>query len=112
MEAFGAWLGELPNLREPKADDAGRAVFESAGCATCHSGPRFTDETNRDVGTGEAFQTPSLVGVRFRAPYMHDGCAETLEERFDPACGGDAHGDVADLDEAELALLVEYLRSL
>lgn len=112
VEAFGAWLGELPNLREPKADDAGRAVFEAAGCATCHSGPRFTDETNRDVGTGEAFQTPSLVGVRFRAPYMHDGCAETLEERFDPACGGDAHGDVEDLSEDELGLLVEYLRSL
>jgi cytochrome c peroxidase len=34
-----------------------------------------------DVGTGSALQVPSLHGLALRAPYMHDGCAETLLDR-------------------------------
>jgi hypothetical protein len=43
---------------------------------------------------------------------MHDGCATTLAERFDPACGGDRHGETADLSESERADLIAYLESL
>ena len=59
-------------------------------CATCHSGPFFTDnKAHRDFPpTGDplldpgrvgpdgnivGFDTPSLLGVRFTAPYFHDG---------------------------------------
>jgi hypothetical protein len=43
---------------------------------------------------------------------MHDGCAPTLSARFDPACGGTAHGELAGLDDAGRADLVAYLESL
>jgi hypothetical protein len=59
-------------------------------CATCHSGPFFTDnKAHRDLvvtgdplvdpgevrpdGTIAGFHTPSLLGVRLTAPYFHDG---------------------------------------
>ena len=53
-----------------------------AGCITCHSGPRLTNAQTVDVGTGAPFQVPSLVGVGTRGPFMHDGCAKTLDDRF------------------------------
>ncbi|WP_437548016.1 hypothetical protein WME97_48425 [Sorangium sp. So ce367] len=43
---------------------------------------------------------------------MHDGCAKTLRDRFDPVCGGDRHGDVSALAPAQLDDLVAYLESL
>jgi hypothetical protein len=43
---------------------------------------------------------------------MHDGCAKTLAERFDPACGGAKHGNTAQLSDAETRDLVSYLETL
>jgi hypothetical protein len=43
---------------------------------------------------------------------MHDGCAKTLLDRFDPACGGTEHGHPELLDEAGLADLIAYLETL
>lgn len=101
-------------LRDAALVDHGRELFQDAsvGCASCHSGPRFTDNTSRDVGTGEVVQVPSLLGLSRRAPYMRTGCATTLEARFTEACGGTAHGNVGTLDEADLHALAAYLRSL
>ena len=65
-----------------------------------------------DVGTGGKFQIPSLLGVGMRFPYMHDGCAETLADRFGPCGGGDAHGKTSHLSEADVNALVVYLQSL
>ena len=73
------------------------ALFESMdiGCSGCHSGPRLTDNSTRLVGTGGAFQVPSLLGLAARAPYMHDGCAKTLRDRFTNLCaGGNSHAVV------------------
>jgi mono/diheme cytochrome c family protein len=98
------------------AVERGRALFEApeTQCATCHSGEKLTHEGSFQVReVPEAFQVPSLVGVGHRAPFMHDGCAPTLEARFDPTCGGgDLHGRTADLGEDERADLVSYLQSL
>ncbi len=61
------------------------------------------------VGTGKAFQVPSLLGIGARAPYMHDGCAPTLKERFSaakPCGGGDMHGKTSQLTEAQIDDLV------
>jgi hypothetical protein len=91
---------------------AGEQVFQDLQCGSCHSGPLLTDNYNHDVGTGGEFQTPSLRGIAYRAPFMHDGCAETLRDRF-TACGGDdRHGDVSALSDEQLDLLVVYLESL
>jgi hypothetical protein len=118
-DALARWLDAQPLPATPPPLDAaavarGEALFRDprVGCDHCHGGPQFTSNRNEDVGTGGAFQVPSLRGVRWRAPYMHTGCARTLLDRFSPACGGGAHGDVSGLTPGQLADLVEYMRSL
>lgn len=109
------WLDTLaspsPVAALDEALSRGRTAFEKAECNSCHSGGRYTDNASHDVGTGGSFQTPTLLGLRFRAPYMHNGCATTLEERF-TACGGAAHGKPSALDEGEMRDLLGYLQSL
>jgi cytochrome c peroxidase len=54
-----------------------------------------------------------LRNLQVRAPYMHDGCATTLKDRFDPNCGGgDKHGVTSHLTPAEIDDLVAYLETL
>jgi cytochrome c peroxidase len=65
-----------------------------------------------DVGTRGTFKVPSLVGVGARAPFLHDGCAITLTDRFGSCGGGETHGHTAHLTAAQLADLVAYLESL
>ena len=74
----------------------------------------FTNNTTVDVGTGRAFQVPSLVGIGTRGPFMHDGCAKTLADRFsnEKCGGGDRHGNVSDLTSNELSDLVAFLQSI
>jgi hypothetical protein len=43
---------------------------------------------------------------------MHDGCAAKLLDRFGACGGGDKHGHTSQLQPAQLADLVAYLRSL
>jgi cytochrome c peroxidase len=83
--------------RDAMSDAArrGQAVFQAKGCASCHSGPNFTDlrfhtiapARNGDHGlvekTGDrrdeaAFRTPSLRNADYSAPYLHNGQARTL----------------------------------
>jgi cytochrome c peroxidase len=116
--ALQSWIFAVPpparlSSVDPTAVARGKALFDSTkiGCSSCHSGPRFTTSATVDVGTGRAFQVPPLVGVRMRAPYLHDGCAATLADRFGP-CGGSRHGNTASLGAAEIADLVAYLESL
>jgi hypothetical protein len=92
----------------------GKALFESkeVGCAECHSGPKLTNGESENIGRQEALQVPSLIAVSARAPYMHDGCAETLLDRFDPVCGGSRHGQVDGLEPSDLDDLVAYLETL
>ncbi len=116
LERYVYGLKRRPAARAIE-DDAvvrGKALFESEriGCSGCHSGPKFTTGETKDIGKGAPTQIPSLVAVSARAPYMHDGCAATLRDRFDPACGGTAHGHPELLDDAGLDDLVAYLETL
>jgi hypothetical protein len=55
----------------------GQAIFEDAAhaaCTICDSGPELTNDASVDVGTGGTFQVPRLLGVAWRAPFLHDGC--------------------------------------
>ena len=92
----------------------GKALFESndTGCTACHTGAKLTNNATVGVGTGDNFQVPSLRGVGQRAPYMHDGCAETLADRFGPCGGGDQHGHTSQLSPAQISDMVQFLRSL
>jgi cytochrome c peroxidase len=65
-----------------------------------------------DVGTGKPYQVPSLRGLAARAPYMHDGCAATLHDRFGPCGGGDRHGVTSALTTDQIDDLVAYLETL
>ncbi|WP_234023242.1 c-type cytochrome [Sorangium cellulosum] len=116
MERFLDSLPAFPT--SPPEDEAsvarGAALFQDkqVGCASCHGGEMLTNNLNEDVGTGELLQVPSLIGIAGRAPFMHDGCAATLRDRFDPSCGGVRHGDVSGLNDAQIDDLVAYLESL
>jgi hypothetical protein len=57
---------------------------------------------------------PSLKGVRFRTPLMHDGCAATISGRFtNVLCeGGDNHGTTSQLSAAQVGDLTAYLETL
>jgi cytochrome c peroxidase len=83
---------------------AGLWVYESkGGCWRCHTGPNYSDEEFHATGVGAhdgqalpgrfevsadahdrgGFKTPTLRGLAFTAPYMHDGSIATLEEVVD-----------------------------
>lgn len=120
VAAIGSWLdGQslLPKAapHDPQAVERGKALFNDAkvACASCHSGEHLTGNQSADVGTGKAFQVPSLIGIATRAPYMHNGCAKTLRARFDAACGGgDRHGQTSHLAPNQIDDLVLYLETL
>jgi hypothetical protein len=120
VDATLHWIDAQPRLKHaPKIDSAavarGRALFEDprgAACASCHAGPLLTNNLSVDVGTGGTFQVPSLVGVGSRGPFMHDGCAKTLRDRFGACGGGDKHGVTSKLTSAELDDMLAYLDSI
>jgi hypothetical protein len=102
-----------PSWVDRSAAARGRQLFEreDIGCANCHGGPQLTNSATVDVGTGGAFQVPSLRGVGWRTPLMHDGCARTLFDRFG-ACATDRHGSTGGLSAGDVADLVSYLETL
>ena len=117
-DALRGWLftleGEKSSSPVTRAVDVERQRGEEtfrARCASCHAGPRFTNNANADVGTGGVFQVPSLIGLAARPPYLHNGCATTLFERFSARCGGGRHGDEGLSSEA-VRDLVSYLEQL
>ena len=121
QSALFAWINAIPLLpqsapADPAAVARGKALFEDtahAGCTSCHSGAELTNNSTVDVGTGGMFQVPRLVGVAWRAPFLHDGCAATLTDRF-TSCGGtsDLHGATSQLTPAQIADLVAYVSTL
>ncbi len=121
LGALGGWLfAQQPSAPIRAANDPaamrGHELFNSqeVGCNNCHSGAKFTNNQTVDVGTGEPMQVPSLLGVAHRAPFIHTGCAPTLQDRFtDTACGGgDMHGNTSQLDSNQINDLVAYLETL
>lgn len=104
------------------AANRGRAVFETAGCADCHTGPVLTDAGNRLHAPSETcmdptlseraatglYRTTPLRALWQHAPYFHDGRAETLLAVVDhyESCLG------LGLTASERADLIEYLQSL
>ncbi len=107
----------------------GRALFAGkASCATCHSGPEFTDANDRLHPVGDAmgepepagvpsyasrsatkqYRTAPLRGVWQHAPYFHNGSAATLDDVVNTYNTRRSLG----LTDAEKTDLVQYLKSL
>ncbi len=116
IDALGRWLDGLPlparsPAKDPLAVARGAELFAGdGGCIHCHGGPQLTDHAESDVGTGRDYKVPSLVGVGLRAPYLHDGCAATLRDRFTDACRGAGHDPP--LSDLEMDDLASYLDTL
>jgi cytochrome c peroxidase len=109
-----------------------------ANCAACHQGFNFTDNGFHNIGVRDsgapdlgrfavkkvaalqgAFKTPTLRDIALTAPYMHNGCYDTLEEVVEHYVrGGDVHEHLSpnvrplDLSTQEKSDLVEFMRSL
>jgi mono/diheme cytochrome c family protein len=119
LTALADWLFALQppaadRALDPQAVLRGQELFMSpeVGCAECHNGAKLTNNQSADVGTGAKFQVPSLRAIAYRAPFMHNGCAKTLHDRFTPGCGGSKHGNTEALSDAQLNDLVAYLTTL
>src|SRR5262249_23762511 len=111
------------------AAERGRGLFLSkdVGCASCHSGPYYTDSSLQkpyklhNVGTGTqdptekmgpAYDTPSLLGIYQNPPYLHHGMEKTLREVLKTLNKEDKHGKTNHLKSNEIDDLVEFLKSL
>jgi mono/diheme cytochrome c family protein len=111
---------------DPVAAARGRQVFNGAGqCATCHSGPNFTDANERlhppsdsmaepespswaSRSATKQYRTTPLRALWQHAPYFHDGSAATLADVvriYDTRRG-------LGLSAQQQADLVQYLRTL
>ena len=109
----------------------GQKLFFSSEtkCATCHSGPMFTDSqphavadiVRHDVGTGKddpselmepKYDTPTLLGVYRSAPYLHHGKAATLKDILTTSNPRDEHGVTSHLTESQIEDMVEFLNAL
>jgi cytochrome c peroxidase len=119
--ALQKWVDTIPAMPATAGLDGaavarGQTLFNDpkVACATCHMGALLTNNVTVDVGTGQPFQVPSLRGVSWRTPLMHDGCATTLADRFGNAScsGGDKHGVTSTLSTGQVSDLTAYLQSL
>ncbi|MBL8809310.1 MAG: hypothetical protein JNM43_03955 [Planctomycetaceae bacterium] len=102
-----------PDEHEQTELDKARQTFETVGCKECHSGSALTSDQSYDVGMtdemGESrFNPPSLRGVSQRAPYFHDGHAETLTDVLKSG----HHGQEQALTDEQIRQLELLLRSL
>jgi hypothetical protein len=112
------WVEAIPPPVAPSWVDLasasrGQTLFDdpTVGCSTCHSGAKLTNNQTVDVGTGGAFQVPPLIGVGWRTPLLHDGCAATIADRFG-SCATSGHGQLGGLTSANITDLGTYLETL
>lgn len=139
---FDQWVAGKANAMS-KDQIKGFALFidpKKANCASCHSGPNFTDNSfhnlglasfgndNPDVGRFAikpiasmkgAFKTPTVREVASTAPYFHDGSSKTLEDLVEfYAKGGIVKTNLSKsvkeltLSKEEVAQLVAFMNAL
>jgi cytochrome c peroxidase len=96
----------------------GAPIPDANQCTYCHSGPKYTNQKQVDVGSGKAadrspvVDVPQLSNVAYSDPYLHDGSARSLEEIWTIYNPKDTHGVTNDLTKDELNDLIEYLKTL
>jgi CxxC motif-containing protein (DUF1111 family) len=141
FEAFMKFLAPIERGPETDAVVRGESLFNSTGCAACHT-PRmmtgesqnplfhlrpvhlFSDLLLHDIGTGdgieqddatgEQIRTPALWGLRLRRPLLHDGRAATPEQAI-LRHGGEADNarkQFVQLPEEQRKDLIAFLNSL
>jgi len=118
MSALSGWVEKIPAPPAPSWVDAnaaqrGKQLFfqPAVGCAGCHSGAKLTNNLTMNIGTGGSFQVPPLVGVGWRTPLLHDGCATTIADRFG-RCATPQHGSIGSLSAQDISDLGTFLETL
>jgi cytochrome c peroxidase len=135
---FDQWVAGDRDALTPAARRGFDLFVGKANCAACHQGFNFTDNGFHNIGVRDtpapdpgrfafkkvaslqgAFKTPTLRDIALTAPYMHNGCYDTLEEVIEHYVRG---GDVKDhlspnmrqleLSTQEKSDLVEFMRAL
>jgi CxxC motif-containing protein (DUF1111 family) len=135
------FLAPVPRAPVGDLERAGERAFMEIGCGSCHvpvltTGvspspalhrqpvPLFSDLLLHDVGTGDGIRqgaaepdeirTPSLWGLRFRRPLLHDGSAATPEHAISSHRGEAERVRRAfeELSPDARAALLAFLRSL
>jgi YVTN family beta-propeller protein len=128
LDALAAYLGSLgtfaptPNRGADgslsASAQAGQAVFQAQGCASCHAGAGFTASSdasqlknigtlkpasgNRLGGALTGIDIPTLRDVWATAPYLHDGSAPTVADAVR------AHTNLR-LSAADVAAVSDYV---
>lgn len=90
------WSAQIEPLTQK--EEAGRQIFVNQNCIFCHGGALLSNATYQNIGvrpivedlgrgaiTGipddrGRFKTPPLRNLELRAPYMHNGRFETIED--------------------------------
>jgi cytochrome c peroxidase len=139
---FDRWVGGDARAMTTRQIRGFRVFIDrdKGDCATCHSGPNFTDNGFHNIGLSQfaradadvgryaeqpvaamrgAFRTPTLRDVALTAPYFHDGSARTLRDVVEHyARGGVIRTNLSPLvhplplTDEEKSDLVEFLRAL
>jgi DNA-binding beta-propeller fold protein YncE len=102
----GTFVSVNPN-GEP--DDACRLTPGDGPCVG--TGPVGEPPMPNPNNTARGFNTPSLLGVIWAAPYLHSGSAATLTDRI-MTNPGDVHGNTSGLTSDQVSDLVSYLQTL
>lgn len=132
LDALAAYINSLESVDESPYTDSGdltssakngKRLYYEKNCVACHGGTDFTDSPTKkthDIGTiiassgkrlNEALNgldTPTLKGLWYTAPYLHDGSAATIEEAIE------AHRitDSPEITESEMTQLVSYMKQI
>lgn len=132
--AFDQFLAGDDDAISDEAKEGMKLFVGKAQCITCHSGALLSDQQYHNLGiegdegrfavTGNeedkgAFKTPGLRGVKYTAPYMHDGSLETLEDVikfYNDGGGNDPNKSELikplGLTDEEIGYLVAFLESM
>jgi cytochrome c peroxidase len=137
LDALVAYMLEFDFLPNSKLDHDGRltgaseaasrgeklfrkpfAQMDGKSCASCHvPSANFLDRRAHNIGSGKAsyensrdgaFDTPTLLGAKFTAPYFHDGSLPTLAS----VIGWFNERYKLSLNETERADLTAYLEAV
>lgn len=144
LDALAAFMAQgirVPTLPAVDADvvEAGRLLFQSAGCSNCHGGVNWTDSTLpatagnldedgngmidtvlHDVGTlnlrdlrgKNGFDSPSLLNVQLTAPYLHDGSMSSLLSLLRSGHPSPNGNESSFLNAEEITNLFQFLRTI
>jgi len=137
---FDRWVRGDASAMSASQVNGFRVFTGKANCASCHSGPNFTDNGFHNVGLASwgaaepdmgryahrpvalmkgAFKTPTVREAERTAPYFHDGSAKTLMEVVEHYVkGGVVKTNLSpnmkplDLTSQEKSDLVAFMRAL